>query len=103
MKLSRTDAWDTVVDCILEIKNGENPIEEVLSYLAYRNLLPEEKNLDELIGIISRLNNIIRTPVNRGFTPVELDQLGRGLSADSIVFEEDGTLPLNVINSAPLS
>ncbi len=103
MKLSRTDAWDTVGDCILEIKNGENPLEEVLSYLDYRELFPEEKNLSELIGIISRLNNFTRTPVNRGFTPVELNQLGRGLSADSVVFEEDGALPLNVINSVPLS
>lgn len=98
MKLSRTDARDTVGDCILEIKNGENPLEEVLSYLDYRNLLPEEKNLGELIGIISRLNNITRAPFNRGFTPVELNQLGRGLSADSIVYEEDGALPLNVIS-----
>lgn len=51
-----------------------------------------------LIGIISRLNNITRAPFNRGFTPVELNQLGRGLSADSIVYEEDGALPLNVIS-----
>lgn len=98
MKLGRTDAWDTVGDCILEIKNGENPLEEVLGYLDYRGLLPEEKNLSELIDIISRLNNITRTPVNRGFTPVELNQFGRGLSAESIFFEEDGALPLNVIS-----
>lgn len=56
-----------------------------------------------LIGIISRLSNFTRTPVNCGFTPVELNQLGRGLSSDSVVFEEDGALPLNVINSVPLS
>lgn len=43
MKLGESDAWDTVGDCILEIKNGENPLEEVLSYLDYRKLLPEEK------------------------------------------------------------
>ena len=66
-------------------------------------MLPDEKNLSELIGIISRLNNNTRTPINRGFTPVELNQLGRGLSADSVVFEEDSALPLNVINSVPLS
>ena len=56
-----------------------------------------------LIGIISRLNNFTRTPVNRGFTPVELNQPGSGLSAGRVVFEEDGALPLNVINSVPLS
>ena len=42
-------------------------------------------------------------PYCRGFTPVELNQLGRGLSADSVVFEEDSALPLNVINSVSLS
>ena len=99
MKLGESDAWDTVGDCILEIKNGENPLEEVLSYLDYRKLLPEEKNLSELIGVISRLNNFTRTPVNRGFTPVELNQLGGGLSADSIVFEEDDLIPQAVFNS----
>lgn len=99
MKLGESDAWDTVGDCILEIKNGENPLEEVLSYLDYRKLLPEEKNLSELISIISRLNNFTRTPVNRGFTPVELNQLGRGLSADSVVFEEDDLIPQAVFNS----
>ena len=99
MKLRHTDAWDTVGDCILEIKNGENPLEEVLSYLDYRKLLPEEKDLSELIGIISSLNNFIRTPVNRGFTPVELHQLGGGLSADSVVFEEDNLIPIAVLNS----
>mgnify|MGYP000000641199 FL=1 len=99
MKLGESDAWDTVGDCILEIKNGENPLEEVLSYLDYRKLLPEEKNLSELIGVISRLNNFTRTPVNRGFTPVELNQLGGGLSADSVVFEEDNLIPLAVLNS----
>ncbi len=103
MKLSRTDAWNTVGDCIKEIQISDSPLEEALDYLNYRNLLPEEENLGELIDIISRLNNITRAPVNRGFTPVELNQFGRGLSADSIVFEEDGILPLNVINSAPLS
>ena len=56
-----------------------------------------------LIGIISRLNNFTRTPVNRGFTPFELYQPGSGQSAGSVVFEEDGALPLNVINSVPLS
>ena len=99
MKLGESDAWDTVGDCILEIKNGENPLEEVLSYLDYRKLLPEEKNLSELISIISRLNNFTRTPVNRGFTPVELNQLGRGLSADSVVFEEDDLIPQAIFNS----
>ena len=99
MKLGESDAWDTVGDCILEIKNGENPLEEVLSYLDYRKLLPEKKNLSELIGVISRLNNFTRTPVNRGFTPVELNQLGGGLSADSIVFEEDNLIPQAVLNS----
>ncbi len=66
-------------------------------------MLPDEKNLSELIGIISRFNNNTGTPINREFTPVELNQLGRGLSADSVVFEEDSALPLNVINSVPLS
>lgn len=75
----------------------------MLSYLDYRNLLPYEKNLSELIGIISRLNNNTRMPINREFTPVELDKSGRSLSADSIVFEKDGNLPLNVINPAPLN
>ena len=103
MKLTRQDAWDTVGDCILEIKDSNDPLEDVLSYLDYRDLLPDEKNLSELIGIISHLNNNTRTPINRGFSPVELNQLGRGLSADSVVFEEDSALPLNVINSVPLS
>lgn len=76
----------------------------MLSYLDYRNLLPDKKNLSELIGIISRLNNNTRTPINREFTPVELlDKSGRSLSADSIVFEKDGNLPLNVTNPAPLN
>ena len=34
-----------------------------------------------------------------GFTPVELNQLGRGLSADSVVFEEDDLIPQAVFNS----
>ena len=75
----------------------------MLSYLDYRNLLPDEKNLSELIGIISRLNNNTRTPINREFTPIEPDKSGRSLSADSIVFEKDGNLPLNVINPVPLN
>lgn len=103
MKLTRQDAWDTVGDCILEINDSDDPLEDVLGYLDYRNLLPEEKNLDELIGIISRFSNNTRTAYNRGFTPIELNKFGRSLSADSIVFEEDGNLPLNVINPAPLN
>jgi hypothetical protein len=75
----------------------------VLSYLDYRNLLPDEKNLSELIDIISHLNSNTRTPINCEFTPVELDKSGRSLSADTIVFEKGGNLPLNVINPAPLN
>ncbi len=78
-------------------------VETVMLLYDYFDAFSNFYEMLPLIGIISRLNNFTRTPVNRGFTPVELNQLGRGLSAGSVVFEEDGALPLNVINSVPLS
>lgn len=78
-------------------------VETVMLLYDYFDAFSNFYEMLPLIGIISRLNNFTRTPVNRGFTPVELNQLGSGMSADSVVFEEDGALPLNVINSVPLS
>lgn len=78
-------------------------VETVMLLYDYFDAFSNFYEMLPLIGIISRLNSFTRTPVNRGFTPVELNQPGSGMSADSVVFEEDGALPLNVINSVPLS
>lgn len=61
-------------------------VETVMLLYDYFDAFSNFYEMLPLIGIISRLNNFTRTSVNRGFTPVELNQLGRGMSADSVVF-----------------